>query len=391
MKHPIIAGAVATMLLAATGCSGSDVSKGPASYLAVSASKVAFIQWRTTSRGHVQGMITESSVGGSGPAQTLSVSSAPFSGTMTGNSVRLTFAMMYFLRAHAHGTIKGSALTMAVPRSDGTVERVRFRQADRAEYSRAIAALRTKVRRAALQAANQQTSQRGQPAHAQAEQSAQRTLNALYKESSIALGGRLASALARLADDVRAGRSHLATEMADASGDNKYCGAAFKVTGDAQTVDGALQNAEGAVLALMPDMLAVRRDAATATAYLRHLDRSGLPAPSLAPNVISNAGASLTQAIITANSYIREINAIDARAHAFAVRVATGRCSGARSGSSVHSIPLLHLSLSAVPPPWLALAVVVPMRTAAMITKIATASNIAAVANDAATPRARMS
>lgn len=314
MKHLIIAGTVTVMLLTATGCGGSDVSPGPARYLAVSGSKVAFIEWRATSGRHVQGMITEGSVGGSGPAQRLSVSSAPFTGTITGNSVRLAFAVMYFLRAHADGTRNGSVLTMQVPQSDGTVRQVRFRQASTADFGRAIAALRTRIRHANLQAR--------QPADAQAEQSAQRTLNALYEESSIAQGGRLADGLARLAGAMQAARSHLATETSDASGSNKYCSAAFTVTGDAQAVDGALQNAQGAVLSLMPGILAVRHDAATAGAYLRHLSRSGLPAPSLAANVIANA--------------------IDARAHALADKMASRACSGARSGSSAHPIPPVH-------------------------------------------------
>src|SRR5258708_18033441 len=126
MKPLIIGGMAAAMLLAATGCGGSDVSPGPASYLAVSASKVSLIQWRITSGGHLQGIITDGSVGGSGPAQRLSVSSAPFTGTMKGNSVRLTFAVLYFLRAHAHGTLGGSSLTMVVPQSDGTVKQAKF-------------------------------------------------------------------------------------------------------------------------------------------------------------------------------------------------------------------------------------------------------------------------
>lgn len=328
MKHLIIVGAVAVVLLTATGCSGSDASRGPASYLAVSASKVAFIQWRTTSGGHLRGMITESSVGGSGSAQRLSVSSAPFTGTITGNSIRLTFAVLYFLRADAHGTRSGSALTMHVPQSDGTVMQVRFSQASKADFDRAIAALRTRIRHATIRAAKQQ-----------AEQSAQRTLNALYEESSIAHGGRLVDDLARLADAIQAARYHLVREKADASGGNKYCAAAFTVTGDAKAVDGALQNAQGAVLSLMPDILAVRHDAATANAYLRHLSRSGLPAPSLATNVIANANSSLQQATATANSYIDQVNAIDARARTLADNMATRACSGARSGSSAHPIP----------------------------------------------------
>lgn len=340
MKRPTIAGAAAAVLLAVAGCGGGpDVSPGPAGYLASGSSKVAFIQWHTASHRLLYGRITEGSVGGSGPAQALSVSSAPFTGTTTGNSVRLTFGELYFFRTHAHGTLKSGELTMAVPRPDGTVGQVRFSQASKADFDRAIAALRAKVRRANVLAARQQASRRRQSAHAQAEQSAQSSLNALYRESSIALGGRLAAGVARLADGIKAARLHLATEEQHASGDNKYCGAAFTVAGDAQTVDGALQNAQGAVLSLVADITIIRRDVAMATAYLRHLSRSGLPAPSQASNVIANANASAKHAIVTANSYIDQINAIDLRARTLADKMATRKCSSARSGSAQRPIP----------------------------------------------------
>lgn len=340
MKHLMIVGTVAaTTLLAAAGCGGSNVSPGPASYLAVSGSKVDFIQWRPTPGGHLDGVMTEGSAGGSGSAQTLSVTSAPFTGTATGKSVKLTFTVPYFLRPQAHGTLNGSVLTMTVPQSDGTVRQVKFRQSDRGAYDHAIAALRTKIRRATVVAAHQQASRRGQPAHAQAERSTQSSLNALYKESSLALGGKLSNGLARLADGIKTARSHLAKEEQDASGDNKYCSAAFTVTGDAQAVDGALQNAQGAVLSLMADITTVRRDIAITTAYLRHLSRSGLPAPSHASNVIASANSSVKQAIVTANSYIDQVNAIDARARTLAGTMATRACSGARSGASPHPIP----------------------------------------------------
>src|SRR5262249_608969 len=152
-----------------------------------------------------------------------------------------------------------------------------FRQSDKSDYEHAISALRTKIRRAAVVAAKKQASNRGQPAHAQAEQITQSSLNALYRESSLAVGSKLSNSLARLADDIEAARSHLAREKQDASGDNKYCGAAFTVTGDAEAVNGALQKAQGSVLALMPDITAVQHDVAMTTAYLRHLSKSGLP------------------------------------------------------------------------------------------------------------------
>jgi hypothetical protein len=339
MKRLIIAGAVAAVLAATAGCSGSAVSSGPASYLAVSGSKVAFIQWHPVSHGHLHGMITQGSVGGSGSAQRLSVTSAPFTGTMTHNSVKLTFAAPYFLRAHVHGTFNGSVLTMAVPQPDGTFKQLMFRQSDKAGYDRQIAVLRTRVRRATVIAAKQQASRPRQSPHAQAEQSAQSSLNALYEDSSIAHGGRLADDVARLGALIHVARSHLIKEKQDASGDNKYCSASFTVTGDSEAVGGALQHAQGTVLGLMADAAVVRHDVAITTVDLRHLSKSGLPAPSQASEVIVNAKSSVKQAIVTANSYIAQVNAIARRAIGLADNMATRKCSGARSGASPHPIP----------------------------------------------------
>ena len=339
MKHLLIAGAVVAMLLAAAGCGGSDASPGPASYLAESGSKVAFIQWRAAPGGHLHGTITEGSVGGSGSAQRLSVTSAPFTGTMTHNSVNLTFAVPYFLRAHAQGRINGSVLTMVLPQSDGTVKHANLSQSDQAGFNHAISALRTRIRHASVVAANQQASRSRQSAHGQAEQSTQSSLNTLDEQSSIANGGRLAGDVARLAALIQVAQSHLVKEKQDASGDNKYCSAAFTVTGDSEAVGGALAHTQGAVSALTADVSAVRQNVAATSADLRHLSKSGLPAPSQATKVIARANSSLKQAIVTANSYIDQINAIEVRARTLADNMAIRKCSGARSGASPHPIP----------------------------------------------------
>jgi len=329
---------VAASLLAAAGCSGSGVPSGAASYLAAGNSKVAFIQWRTASNGHVRGTITEHGVGGSAPAQTVSASSAQFTGTMRGNSIALTFAPMYFLDSRARGTLSGSVLTMWVPQSDGKIRQVKFSQSDKAGYGRAVAALHRRVRHANLLAAKQQA-RRTRPAYAQTEHGFQSALNKLYAASSLASGGVLADGVARFADHIHAARAHLAAEKKDASRNNKYCGAALTVAGDQKAVDGAFQSVQGDVLSLMSDISTIRNDIATANTLLRHLRKAGITVPESASNVIANANANLKQAIARANSYIDQINATDARGRSFANNMATGSCSGAHNGSVLRPIP----------------------------------------------------
>jgi hypothetical protein len=342
MKRLIIAGTAAAALLAAAGCAGSRPAAGPAgsgrpgdpaSYLAVGNARVAFIQWRATAKGRLHGTMTEGNVGASAPAETLSVSSVPFTGTRSGSSVTLAFAAMYFLQTRAQGRLTGSTLTVQVPQSDGTIRRVRFSQSDEASYNRAIVQLRSTIRHANLQAAEQD------PANARAEQGTQKAFGALYQDSSLGSGGRLAGGLARFAHSIQTARSDLAIEQQDASGSNGYCVAAFRAAGEAQTVDGGLLAVQGDVQGMLPDISIVQDDIATARAHVRRLNRAGLPVPMSAYGVIANAKVSLTQAIAKANSYIDQANAIDAQAHSIANQMATRKCSSARSGAVARPIP----------------------------------------------------
>jgi hypothetical protein len=340
MKHLIIGGSVAAVLLATAGCSGSGApSGGAASYMTANNSKVAFIQWRTASHGHLHGMITEYGIGGSAPAQTVSINSERFIGTMKGNSVTLKFAALYFLHSSAHGTLDGGVLTMWVPQSDGTVRQMSFSQANKAGHDRAIAALHRTVRHANLLVAKQQASQRQRPANAQAAQSSQTALSRLYRASSLASGGMLADGLARLADHLHAARAHLAREKNDAMGDNKYCAAALTVGGDAKAVDGAFMSVQGDALSLMSDISNIRYDVTTENALLRHLKKAGATVPDSASQVIASASANLKPTIAKANYYIDQINTIDARARSIANNMATRKCSGAKNGTILHPIP----------------------------------------------------
>ncbi len=342
MKYPTIAGA-AVVLLAIVSCggsSGSTSSDGPASYLAASNSKVAFIHWQASSHGHLRGTITYRNAGGSAPAEKMSVSSAPFTGTIRGSSVRLTFGALYFLQTGAEGTLSGSRLTLRLPGSDGAIRPVTFSQSDGTSYHSAIVALRRSVGHA-NQLAAQQQGQQAQPARTQAEQGAQKGLRVLYYDSSLAAGGKLAASVTRFADHIQTAKSDLATETRDASGAKGYCKAAFTVSGDSQKVDGDLAAVEGDAKSLMADVAVVRADIAIAGADLRHLGKAGHPAPSSPATVIASAKANLKQAIAAGNSYIDQINAIDAQAHSTANKMAAGRCSGAKSGNS--TMPVSHI------------------------------------------------
>src|SRR5260221_14630439 len=115
MKHLIIAGTAAAVLLAAVSCGGSgrsrrsDGSDGPASYLTVGNSKIAFIQWRATSNRHLDGLITEGNGGGGAAGDAHFLTRAPLIRTPNGRLGALAVVVLYFFptpppRTHAAGT-----------------------------------------------------------------------------------------------------------------------------------------------------------------------------------------------------------------------------------------------------------------------------------------------
>jgi hypothetical protein len=343
MKRFIVPCTTAAILLAAAGCAGSASSAhsadGPASYLASNKSEIALVQWRSTATRQVRGTLTVDDIGGAAPAEALSVNSVPFTGTIHGTSVNLAFAHWLFLQGHAHGTLTGSSLTLAVPHADGAVHPMTFTQSSRSEYNSAVAALRTSAQHENLLAT-------GAGAHPSANSRAlqhntQTDLASLYQASSLAPQAKLTHDVDHFAHDAATARSRLATEKQDASGDNHYCAATLTVVGDSRGVNGELLSVVGDSESLTADITAIQLDIRTAHADLGRLSRAGLPEPTSAPALIETANASMAQAVASANSYIDQVNAISNQARVFANRMATGKCSG--PGQTALTTPAPHI------------------------------------------------
>jgi hypothetical protein len=345
VKHGTVTGIAAATLIAVAACGGSGPSSAPASYLAASTSRVAMVQWRTTSGGHVRGTIAAGEVGGSAPGARLSASRTPFTGTVRGNSVTLTFPAMLFLHTSAHGRLSGGTLTLRLAQPDGTLKQTTFRESGVARYNRAVAALRRTISRTNAQFTGQLAGHTQRQVSAHDEQLA---LTALYRDSSLAHGGVLPRLLARFARDTQTARSDLATEKNAAAGSNSYCEAAFTVGGDAQKVSGDLRAVQGDTLSMNPAIASIRAETASARISMRQLTRAGLPAPSSASVMISNAQGAASRVTAMANSYVSHVNAIGTAARSIANNIATGRCSSARSGSWVSPVTRVGLRCQSV-------------------------------------------
>ena len=329
MKRFLVPCMTAASLIAMASCTGSGNSghstDGPAAFIAKDKSEIAFIQWRATAHGNVQGTFTADSIGGAAPAAALSTNSVPFTGTVRGASVNLTFAHGMFLQSHAYGKLAGNSLTLAVPSADGTVHRTTFTQASRSGYNKAVGELRGSAQQENLQAAQAD----GHPsANSRADQhNTQTDLAALYQASSLAPQAKLTRDVDRFARDTATAQVRLATEKQDASGDNHYCAATLTVAGDSRGVSGTLLSVVGDSESLSADVNAIRLDIRASEADLRRLSRAGLAGPTSAPTLIANAKASMAEAIASANSYIDQSNALNNQARVLANRMATGKCS----------------------------------------------------------------
>jgi hypothetical protein len=330
MKRFLVPGAVAATLLAVASCSGSAGTvrpvDGPASYLAAGKSEITFIQWRSSTGGHVQGTLTADNIGGAAPAASLSVNSVPLTGTVHGSSVNLSFAHALFLQNHASGRLSGSTMTLAVPYADGAMQATTFTQSSRSRYNDAVAALRRSA-----QYQNSLAAQSGShpSANSRADQrNTQMDLTSLYQAASLAPHAKLTDDVNHFASDTATARSRLVKEKQDATGDNHYCAASSTVVGDAQGVSGSVLAVHGDVESLNADTTAVRMDIRAANADLRRESKAGLSGPTSAPQLIATAKASMAQAIASANSYIDQVNAISNEARVLANHMATGKCSG---------------------------------------------------------------
>jgi hypothetical protein len=170
------------------------------------------------------------------------------------------------------------------------------------------------------------------------QQAAQTDLGTLQQDASLSSSGTLPGDLSSFASDVQTAGTDLGTEKQDASGDNSYCSAVQSVAGDAQSVDGDLQSVQGDVQSITPDISAVRQDIAAVNGDQQTLSSDGLPGLQGAGAAVSTAHANLAAVIGKANSYIDQVNAIDAEAYSLADRMAIGSCSGDGPGSPTSPI-----------------------------------------------------
>jgi len=130
------------MLLALAGCGSAS---GPASFVGSFNNDVVYIHWQPSSSGQMHGTATVNKVSGTAPTLTLSATTIPFTGTINGSSVNLTFGRPFGLTAHVHGKISGNILTLQLPQANGLIQVAGFTAGRLNTFNKEIATLRRQI------------------------------------------------------------------------------------------------------------------------------------------------------------------------------------------------------------------------------------------------------
>ena len=335
----VVASALGTALTIAA-CGGS--SRPAPGYLAVNGAHVDFIQWEPTSGSNVRGTLKVESVSGTVPRERMSANSYPFTGTIHGNSVTLTFNGPG-TKARIRGRLQGGALTLPVPQAKSAIPPGSLTQSDTTDYNAATAGLNRGIQHANSFAEKARGQAYKRQRHASPEKSARIDLATLQQDASLASSGNLGSDLSSFASDIQRADSDLATEEQDASGSNSYCRLTDTVTGNEKSVRGDFRSVQGDAQALRPDLASVGRDIAIVEGDLRTLSDKRLPAPSGGDPAaaIATARANIGLAIAQANGDIDQMNADYAQAYSFAYGQADGSCF--RHGPGSQASPIAHV------------------------------------------------
>ena len=334
----------AAMLPVVAACGGSP---GPSYYVYAGGSgqsrAVMLIQWSAPQGSQLQGTITYNGVNVSNaPQESLSVTSAPFTGTINGSTVTMTVSAL-FSGSTINGTLGSGTLTITAPpdSSTGTIQSGTLTAASVSTYNNDVAALRTAIGHANVLAAQQQARQQQQQQDAQALTTAQSDTAALRQDAGT--DGNLPGDLQTLAGDVQTIAGDVTTVRQDlAQPGNSDCYNQQSAGDDANSADDDTGSLGDDVSSLLDDIQGIHQDIATARSDLATLDSDEVAPPAGARAAISAAQSAIAAAKTAANGYIRQGNANDQQAFAIANAAATGSCAGDGPGQPGNLVALIH-------------------------------------------------
>jgi hypothetical protein len=344
MKIVILAVISAALLPAIAACGGSA---GPAYYVYAGGSgqsrAVLLVEWGAPQGGQIQGVITYNGINlGNAPAESLSVSSVPFTGTINGSSATLMTGGL-LAGSTINGTLGGGTLTITMPpdSSTGAIESATLTVASVSTYNNDVASLRAAISHANLLAAQQQAQQQQRQQDAQDLSAAQNDLSTLQQDAGP--NGNLPGDLQTLRGDVQTIAGDVTTVRQDlAQPGNSDCFNQQSASDDASGADDDTAGLGDDVAGLLDDIHSIRQDIATVSSDLATLNSDGVSPPAGASGAISAARSAIAHAKHSANGYISNGNTEDQQAFASASAAATGSCTGSGPGQPSSLVSLLH-------------------------------------------------
>jgi len=323
---------------------------GTSSYIAGGNGFVVFLQWRQDT-GHIAGTAQVAAATGVAPGEQVSSDSIPFTGTLNGSSITLSFDG----DPTQFGIITDGSFTLDVPQQGGGFTVAHFLVANPGAYNRAVASLHGSVNSANQLAEEQQATRNEQQTFSRDVNTVDNDLSSLTSASSQTTSDAqsLQSDLQTLESDVATAQSDLqqtlsAAAQGGSTSSSSVCADADTVGADADTVAadaGSLQaDIQSSVSidlgAISSSISTLNSDYSTLQAAESRLPSAEWPTTQLptqgqVSQAISQANSTATQAVATTNGYISQANSGVTTAYGYASQAAqAGSCGTAPSPPS---------------------------------------------------------
>lgn len=345
----VVVASVATAAL--TGCTFSPAAnQGQSSsstnadqqsvhgWVGTTQSAALFMQW-TRNGSNVSGSLVDTEIDSSNSSKTKNYNES-FTGTVSGNSVTLTFSGGFGTSSNLSGMLQDSKIILSFPQSNGSIQTITMSDGTIEQYNQDVSKLtgqaqsnaQATAKASADAAYNQRVSKERQAAAAELAAIEQ---DDYFKNDLTAMGTDLAKVSADLQK----------TQSEAADGQGSYCENVYTVYNDA--VGAVYSDMEASVYT---DAITVKNRADKIRAEISSLqsdlqaltnDGAGADAPSDAQKVIDGVNSDMGNAIATSNQNIDTGNGYVATAYSVGNGIATGAC--ANHGPGKAPKPLDHI------------------------------------------------
>jgi hypothetical protein len=318
---PIVAASAA---LLAVGCG----SNRPTYYVGADGDALALITWSAQQDGRATGTITDDTLSGAAPRETVTVQTVRVTVRVDGSDVIFNGAGMYALGAAAiTGRLRGGRLNIRALGASGYLQSAVLRAATPALYDSDLAKLRQKVSRANAAARLAQVRRQGSSSQVTTDQQqVSSDVGTLQNDA-----GTLSSDVTQMSTDMQQVKADLAQLQSDAAnGQGASCENVSTVDTDASTVDGDGTTVGTDATTVTDDIDTVQGDISQLTGDLETLAKAGGsavgdPSPQAA---ILRAQADINDSVTQANSYITAVNGYLKQAYTTANNLAASNCGG---------------------------------------------------------------